>query len=497
MQLFGYVLRMAMLLSLTLNLEFSYAQQKYKVDDIPNPRELHQGSVSDPDGILTSSETVSLNSIIDTMEAKTGVQTAIVVIHDLPENDDEFDAAVELFRKWGIGKKYADNGLLLMVVIDRHRYRFVTGYGVEGLLPDHDLQLIGENDLVPAFKQKEYGQGIIAAMETVAAYLQQPANHKELQALLHKKGVSNFDLPTFLILSAITSLVFILMIGYIVKKSPAVPKNKTKNSNSYQMWSAGMGIALFLIVLVVLIVSGFTKFAMWDGSSTMSGVIIVGCLFAVITLLFYIGSLGVVRKAHFDDLNFYNAKQRYIKATWWAAIFSPLIIVVLIIESLKRKKYTERFTPLLDENGNTLQRVDRDQNIDGTPYLSEGQRKEEELGVYQYDIWLAPDPSGETKIIQQKADNYGKYTVCPQCNFKTMKKPELKTIVSPTRSRQGQGKKIAVCQNCKHEEVITTVVIPMLTSNSSSSSSSSSSGSSSSSSYGGGSTGGGGAGGSW
>jgi uncharacterized protein len=63
------------------------------------------------------------------------VETAVVIIRDFKEDEDAFAFATALFRHWGIGKRKANNGLLVFISTNRKQYRFITGYGVEGLLP--------------------------------------------------------------------------------------------------------------------------------------------------------------------------------------------------------------------------------------------------------------------------------------------------------------------------------------------------------------------------
>jgi uncharacterized protein len=96
-----------------------------------------------PQSLLNTNERDSLNHLLNELDTKTGVETAVVIIRDFKEDEDAFTFATALFRHWGIGKRKANNGLYCL--INRKQYRFITGYSIEGLLPDATLSNIGEN----------------------------------------------------------------------------------------------------------------------------------------------------------------------------------------------------------------------------------------------------------------------------------------------------------------------------------------------------------------
>jgi len=90
----------------------------------------------------------------------TGAQIVVVTINSLGDAALE-EYANELFRKWGIGDKEKNNGVLLLVAIKERKSRIEVGYGLEGILPDGKTGRIQDQYLLPFFKQGEYDQGII------------------------------------------------------------------------------------------------------------------------------------------------------------------------------------------------------------------------------------------------------------------------------------------------------------------------------------------------
>ena len=146
--------------------------KEYKsVDDVPNVRLTDvRRYVSDPTSILAPAATDTINAILGRLEKSTGIETAVVMLPSIGENDI-FDFSTSLFRKWGIGKKKSDNGLLILFVMDQHKVRFATGYGIEGTMTDAMSKRIQMQYMVPAFKQSDWNKGMVDGVRATAKVL--------------------------------------------------------------------------------------------------------------------------------------------------------------------------------------------------------------------------------------------------------------------------------------------------------------------------------------
>ena len=91
---------------------------EYTVETIPNPKTINNSYVSNPDGILREETVYQINTILDTLEAKNGAQVAVVVVNSIGSESIEIFAN-SLFKKWGIGSKKNNNGLLIVFVQDQ------------------------------------------------------------------------------------------------------------------------------------------------------------------------------------------------------------------------------------------------------------------------------------------------------------------------------------------------------------------------------------------
>lgn len=473
---------------------FSFAQTAYKIQDIPDPKKGDGGYVSNPDGILSAGDVASLNDTIASFERKTNVQVAVVILNNFDPDQEDFDFAYALFNTWGIGQKTSNNGLLLFIAKDRRKYRFITGTGIEGVLPDTKLKHIAQNLLVPAFRENEFGTGIINTINAIGIIILNPDNKSELNQLFTQKSE-----PTWWDKIGIQSLIiigiYVCCLFIIKRKKPKLSATLNKQISSYDKGIASGCITIFFLLFVVVFIIGF--FGSFEGLLKVEDIptyLIVIC--SILLFTHYVGALSAIRKKYFDPENFSNAVASFNKSMWWIFLFSPLVLIVLIREGMKKAALKKRFTPALDANNLPMVRIDRDENPTGSPYLNEAQQKEEQLKALFYDIWIGTD--GEKKLIPNDGDEHSKFETCPSCGAKTYTVPFVKTLLSATYSRQGSGKEMQECKNCSFETFIRNVTIPMLVKErSSSSSSSSGSSSSSSSSWGGGRSSGGGTGGSW
>lgn len=143
----------------------------YSVEDVQNVRLADRSQyVSDPTAILSASAKASINAALDSLETTTGIETAVIMLPSIGE-EEPFGFALSLFRQWGIGKKKPDNGLLILFVLDQRRVQFTTGYGLEGSLPDITCKRIQTRYMIPAFRKGDYDTGMTLGVKAVCAVL--------------------------------------------------------------------------------------------------------------------------------------------------------------------------------------------------------------------------------------------------------------------------------------------------------------------------------------
>jgi uncharacterized protein len=110
------------------------------------------------------------------LDDKTSAQISIVTIESLEGSDIE-GYANELFRKWGLGGKEANNGLLFLISEEDRRFRIEVGYGLEGAINDAKAGDILRG-IEEYFRNGQVDQGVILAFNTLTAEI---ANEYQLE----------------------------------------------------------------------------------------------------------------------------------------------------------------------------------------------------------------------------------------------------------------------------------------------------------------------------
>ena len=144
----------------------------YRVGEIPNVQ-LRDARryVSNPDGILSAEAVRRIDSICGSLRGRGLAQVAVVAVDDIA-GGDPFSFAIELFRSWGVGSARSSNGLGVLLVKDLHEIRFVTGGGLEGILPDALCKRIQMQRMLPFFREGDYSAGMVAGLQAAATVLE-------------------------------------------------------------------------------------------------------------------------------------------------------------------------------------------------------------------------------------------------------------------------------------------------------------------------------------
>jgi len=136
------------------------------------------GHVVDLAGVIDSTSEAKLDRYLRELESKTTAQFVVLTIKSL-EGESIEDLSINIaHKKWKLGQKEKDNGLLLFVAVKERKYRIEVGYGLEGIIPDSLAGSIGRKVLVPFFRQGEYAKGIYTASVFMANIIADDAGCK-------------------------------------------------------------------------------------------------------------------------------------------------------------------------------------------------------------------------------------------------------------------------------------------------------------------------------
>lgn len=179
---------------LTLSYSFAFAQ------DFPSkPSTL----VNDYTQTLNASQKQALEDKLVAFDDSTSNQIAVVILKSVGDYDIN-EYALELGRKWGVGGKDKNNGVILLIAIGDRKLSIQTGYGLEGALPDLYTKRIIENDIKPFFKEGNYYAGIDAGTNSIISLIKgEYKNDKPKAKSGGNKGGAGFIIILIVIIIAI------------------------------------------------------------------------------------------------------------------------------------------------------------------------------------------------------------------------------------------------------------------------------------------------------
>ncbi len=253
------------------------AQKVYTVDDVPNVHLYDANNyVSDPANKLNVSFFNKLNKKMRFLEDSLGVQCAIIVLPEIHQAANEF--AHDLLNKWGVGSKETDRGLVFLLVYgngedSKRDIYMATGYGLEGDLPDAICKNIQTEVMLPFFKEKKFGEGLLAGVnktiyflhnkDAVASFLQQQKEKNTKSFGQELEEFKDFYFGGYYFVIGIVGLLLLLSFGYsrcsMLRKVPNAYHGYLKNKKLMRHnWFTGfIGLIFTLPFFIILAIPYF------------------------------------------------------------------------------------------------------------------------------------------------------------------------------------------------------------------------------------------------
>ena len=146
--------RLLLIFSLLISVCVS-AQINKIIPNKPSPPKL----VNDFTGTLTQYQIDALENKLVAYDDSTSNQIAVVIIPTTGDYSVE-EIGLEIIRRWGVGNKDINNGIVLLVAKDDRKLRIEVGNGLEGAVPDITSKSIIDNFITPNFKEGNYYRGL-------------------------------------------------------------------------------------------------------------------------------------------------------------------------------------------------------------------------------------------------------------------------------------------------------------------------------------------------
>lgn len=225
----------------------------------PRPKNANE-LVYDYANVLDSAQEQAIGDSVKALYHYNKAQVVVITVNSLEGLTIE-EFSQQVFHEWGIGDKKTNNGVLIVVKPktgdlpnEKGKVRIHTGYGAEGALPDLLCKIIQTDSMIPAFKEENYGLGIMRAINAIVPCIRGEYPAPLSNALKKAQEEEKKDSREAGILYIIIYLIFIGIIwyhyfvptktdGYSIKKSPVIKARRMlKRSYIYRhMKQSGLG----------------------------------------------------------------------------------------------------------------------------------------------------------------------------------------------------------------------------------------------------------------
>ena len=167
--------------------------------------------VVDKANILSANVESALNQSLESFRRASGPQVAVLTVSST-DNQSIEDFSVDVARKWELGDKTRDDGVLLVIAFDDRRLRVETGSGIEGELTDVEAGRIIDGIIAPQLKA---GNPDAAVLNGVSALISElaaaPGETVTIDAAATSDAQSTGGNIFFTIISFIFFLIAIVM----------------------------------------------------------------------------------------------------------------------------------------------------------------------------------------------------------------------------------------------------------------------------------------------
>jgi uncharacterized protein len=131
--------------------------------------------IYDSAGMVDAGDKQAIRNLLTELDRKTSAQVAVATVPTTePETIEGY--AVELFKRWGIGQKGKDNGVLFLIAKNDRKMRIEVGYGLEGALPDAICQRIISSIVTPEFRQSNFSGGVHKGVGAIVSLIAKEYN---------------------------------------------------------------------------------------------------------------------------------------------------------------------------------------------------------------------------------------------------------------------------------------------------------------------------------
>lgn len=172
--------------------------------------------VNDFVGVLQPRQLNELEHRLVAFNDTTSNMICVVIVDDMGDYSEQ-EFAYEIGEKWGVRSRTAGkrNGVVMLVKVKRNERDFgaayiATGYDLEAVLPDAFCKNVADNKMIPRFKEGDYYQGIVDALDIILPIVAGEITVKEYE---HRNDVEELlGLGSALLISVLPIILLIILV---------------------------------------------------------------------------------------------------------------------------------------------------------------------------------------------------------------------------------------------------------------------------------------------
>lgn len=123
--------------------------------------------VNDYADVLAENDEHQIERFLAELDQQTSNQIVVVTWPSLEGTTAE-ELTLKFAEAWKPGQADRDNGVVVGVYPNDKQARIEVGYGLEGAIPDITAATILREEMIPAFQQGQWAQGIAAGVQALA-----------------------------------------------------------------------------------------------------------------------------------------------------------------------------------------------------------------------------------------------------------------------------------------------------------------------------------------
>jgi uncharacterized protein len=174
-------MRLALFLALGLLAAGCGAQGETSDAQTDNRFPALSGRVVDRADLLTPAEEQRLTAVSAALEREVGPQFVVATVPSL-EGQPILFYSVDLARRWRIGHRERNDGVLMLIAPNERKARIEVGTGLERRVTDPFSAKVMREQLLPRFREGDMAGGIIAGSQAIVGRLRSRQTEAEIAA---------------------------------------------------------------------------------------------------------------------------------------------------------------------------------------------------------------------------------------------------------------------------------------------------------------------------